>query len=175
MNLANKITVLRIALIPLYLVFLLQLSTLAGYIAVGIFILASLSDALDGYVARAHGLVTVFGKFFDPLADKLLVCSALITMSYLERFPLWGVLLIVSRELIITAFREVAAARGVIIAADKLGKIKTFSQMSAIIFLTLPGVAYNHPLTQVLSWFVVIITIVSGISYVYKNKQVLKD
>ena len=175
MNLANKITVFRIALIPLYLAFLMQHTTITGYIATGIFVLASLSDALDGYVARAHGLVTNFGKFFDPLADKLLVCSALIVMTYLGRFPLWGILLIVARELTITAFREIAAARGVIIAADKLGKLKAAAQMFTVICLTFPHVPYHHPAVLTLAWFAVAITILSGITYIQKNIHVLKD
>ena len=175
MNLANKITVFRIALVPLYLVLLLQLTVTADYIATGIFVLASLSDALDGYIARARGLVTNFGKFFDPLADKLLVCSALIAMTYLGRFPLWGIILIVARELTITAFREVAAARGVIIAADKLGKLKAFAQMFTVVCLTFPMVSYNHPAIRLLAWFAVAITLLSGATYIRKNLHVLKD
>ncbi|MCL2852182.1 MAG: CDP-diacylglycerol--glycerol-3-phosphate 3-phosphatidyltransferase [Defluviitaleaceae bacterium] len=175
MNLANKITVFRIVLVPLYLVLLMQHSTVAGYIATGVFVLASLSDALDGYIARAHGLVTNFGKFFDPLADKLLVCSALIAMTYLGRFPLWGIILIVARELTITAFREIAAARGVIIAADKLGKLKAVSQMFTVACLTFPPTPYHHPAIWMLSWFAVSITILSGVTYIYKNLHVLKD
>ena len=175
MNLANKITVFRIALIPLYLALLMQLTTASGYFATFIFVVASLSDALDGYIARTRGLVTNFGKFFDPLADKLLVCSALIAMTYLERFPLWGIILIVMRELTITAFREVAAARGVIIAADKLGKLKAAAQMFTIACLTFPQIPYNHPYIRLLCWFAVFITILSGITYIYKNIHVLKD
>ena len=174
MNLANKITVFRIALVPLYLVFLMQLTTATNHIAMGIFVLASLSDALDGYIARTRGLVTIFGKFFDPLADKLLVCSALIAMTYLGRFPLWGIILIVARELTITAFREVAAARGVIIAADNLGKLKTVAQMFTVVCLTFPLVSYHHPAIRLLAWFAVAITLLSGAAYVYKNTHVLK-
>ena len=175
MNLANKITVFRIVLIPLYLVLLMQLTPLTGYIAAVVFIAASLSDALDGYVARTQGLVTNFGKFFDPLADKLLVCTALIAMTYLDRFPLWGIILIVIRELTITGFREIAASRGVIVAADKLGKLKAISQMLTVIILTLPLMPYDHPTIRGLAWLSVALTIVSGAAYIHKNIHVLKD
>ena len=175
MNLANKITLFRIALIPLYLVLLMRQNVTAAYIATAVFVLASLSDALDGYIARKHSLVTTFGKFFDPLADKLLVCSALIVLSSMGRFPLLGVILIVLRELTITGFREIAVSRGVIIAADKLGKLKAFAQMVAVIALTLPLGLHQHWLVQALAWFAVAATVVSGGSYVVKNIHVFKD
>ncbi|MCL2618618.1 MAG: CDP-diacylglycerol--glycerol-3-phosphate 3-phosphatidyltransferase [Defluviitaleaceae bacterium] len=175
MNLANKITVFRIVLIPLYLVLLMQYSAAMGYAAAVVFALAALSDALDGYIARSHGLVTTFGKFFDPLADKLLVCSALIAMMHLGRFPMWGVILIVVRELTITAFREVAAARNVIIAADKLGKLKAASQMVIVVALTVPAVPYGHTAIQAFAWYTVAVTIVSGLTYIYNNIHVLRD
>jgi len=176
MNLANKITVFRIILVPVYLILFMQQTITAGYIAAAVFTIASLSDALDGYIARTRGLVTNFGKFFDPLADKLLVCSALIAMTYLGIFPMWGTIAIVVRELSITAFREVAAASNIIIAADKLGKLKAISQMVTIIGLTIPQLP--APLTALLPpmiWFSVFITLLSGATYVTKNIHVLKD
>lgn len=175
MNLANQITVFRIALIPVYLVLLMQQTTTGGLAATAVFVLAGLTDALDGYIARTRGLVTNFGKFFDPLADKLLVCSALVAMVYLGHFPMWACVLIVSRELTITAFREVAAADQIIIAADSLGKIKTVAQIVCVALLSLPylpeGLLWLIP---PLIWFTVVITLASGASYIIKNIHVLK-
>ena len=176
MNLANKITVFRITLVPVYLILLMQQTTASGYAATAVFALASLSDAVDGYIARSYGLVTNFGKFFDPLADKLLVCSALIALTYLGSFPVWGTIAIVVRELTVTGFREVAAAKGVIIAADKLGKLKAISQMVTVICLSFP--AFPQVLKALmfpLIWFTVAITLISGTAYILKNKHVLKD
>ncbi|MCL2616230.1 MAG: CDP-diacylglycerol--glycerol-3-phosphate 3-phosphatidyltransferase [Defluviitaleaceae bacterium] len=176
MNLANKITVFRIVLVPIYLILLMQQTVEASLAATAVFALASASDVLDGYIARSRGLVTNFGKFFDPLADKLLVCSALIAMTYLGYFPLWGTILIVVRELTITAFREVAAANDVIIAADKFGKIKAAAQMITVICLTIPQLPhFLQILIQPLVWFTVAMTLISGATYITKNIHVLKD
>ena len=176
MNLANKITVFRIMLVPVYLILFMQQTTVAGYAATAVFVVASLSDALDGYIARSRGLVTNFGKFFDPLADKLLVCSALIAMTSLGIFPMWATIAIVVRELSITAFREVAAASNIIIAADKLGKLKAISQMVTIICLTIPEFpSLLQFIIQPMIWFTVFITLLSGATYVAKNIKVLKD
>ena len=176
MNLANQITVFRIILVPVYLVLLMQQTVAASYIAAAVFTIAALSDALDGYIARSRGLVTNFGKFFDPLADKLLVCSALIAMTYLGYFPMWGTIIIVIRELSITAFREVAAASNIIIAADKLGKLKAVSQMVTIIGLTIPQLpSFMNIAVLPLIWFTVFITLLSGATYIMKNVHVLKD
>ena len=176
MNLANKITVFRIMLVPVYLILFMQQTIAMSYAAAAVFAIASLSDALDGYIARSQGLVTNFGKFFDPLADKLLVCSALIAMTYLGYFPMWGTIAIVARELAITAFREVAAASNIIIAADNLGKLKAISQMVTIIGLTIPQLPnFLAIILTPMIWFTVFITLLSGVTYVAKNINVLKE
>jgi len=162
--------------VPVYLILLMQQTVATSYAAAIVFTIASLSDALDGHIARTRGLVTNFGKFFDPLADKLLVCSALIAMTYLGYFPMWGTIAIVARELSITAFREVAAASNIIIAADKLGKLKAISQMVTIIGLTIPILpGFLNALLTPMIWFTVFITLLSGATYVAKNIQVLRD
>ena len=136
MNLPNKLTILRILLIPVFVFFMLGHTGTAGkWIAGLLFIAASLTDTLDGYLARKNDEITVFGKFMDPLADKLLVCSALICLVQLGRLSAWVVIIIVSREFIISGFRLVAAERGTVIAASPWGKLKTVTQMIMVILL----------------------------------------
>ena len=135
MNLPNKLTVLRAIMIPFFLVFLYIEQPWSKWVALGIFIAASLTDMLDGQIARKRNLVTNFGKFMDPLADKLLVCSALIALSDMGKIPAWIIIIIISRDFIISGFRLVAAEKGVVIAAGWLGKIKTALQMVMVCFL----------------------------------------
>ena len=139
MNLPNKLTTFRVILIPFFVFFLLApyFEGYGNYIALVIFIVASLTDFLDGKIARKYNLVTNFGKFMDPLADKLLVCSALICLIALDRIPAWIVIVIISREFIISGFRLIAADNGVVIAASYWGKFKTASQMVTVILLVL--------------------------------------
>ena len=176
MNLPNKLTVLRVIMVPFFVAFML--SDLGGaankYIALALFCVASFTDFLDGYLARKHNLVTNFGKFMDPLADKLLVCSALICLSSLGKLATWIVLLIIAREFIISGFRLVASDNGIVIAASYWGKFKTVSHMTMIIMLILD---FQNPIyfiaTQVVVWIGLALTVISLVDYVWKNKQVL--
>ena len=175
MNLPNKLTTFRVILIPFFVFFLLApyFEGYGNYIALVIFIVASLTDFLDGKIARKYNLVTNFGKFMDPLADKLLVCSALICLIALDRIPAWIVIVIISREFIISGFRLIAADNGVVIAASYWGKFKTVSQMFMLILLIADlGGAFNM-VAQVLIWVSLVLTIVSLIDYIAKNVQVL--
>lgn len=179
MNLPNKLTVLRVILIPFFVVFLLLDAPLYYWIALGIFCIASLTDLLDGKIARKYNLVTNFGKFMDPLADKLLVSAALVCLVELGKLPSWMVILIISREFIISGFRLIAADNGVVIAASYWGKFKTVFQMAMIIFLIMNLAGVIHPVfefvTQLLVWISLILTVVSLIDYLIKNKSVLSE
>ena len=174
MNLPNKLTIFRTVLIPFFLVALMVPGIPGGkWIAVGIFIVASLTDFLDGRIARKYNLVTDFGKFMDPLADKLLVCSAMICMIPLGKLQAWFVIIIIAREFIISGFRLVAADNGIVIAASYWGKFKTVSQMFMIIVLIADlGGAFDI-IGTVLIWLSLILTVVSLIDYIAKNVQVL--
>ena len=143
------------------------------WICLGIFCIASATDALDGYIARKYDLVTNFGKFMDPLADKLLVCSALICLMAQERLPVWAVLIIIAREFIISGFRLVASDNGIVIAASYWGKIKTICQMVMIIVLLADLGAGMVMAEQILIGLSVALTVISLADYLYKNKQVL--
>ena len=176
MNLPNKLTVFRILCIPIFVVFMLVSSIpYNNYIAVGIFIIASLTDMLDGKIARKYNLVTNFGKFMDPLADKLLVSAALICLSG-TKIPIWVVIIIISRELFISGFRTLAADQGIVLAAGWWGKFKTAFQMVMIIVLIVD--IQNHIFDIIgwsLIWISLALTIISMIDYVVKNIQVLKN
>lgn len=177
MNLPNKITMLRVCMIPIFLVFMLVPAISGGrYIAAAIFIVAALSDLLDGYLARKHNLVTNFGKFMDPLADKLLVSSALICLVELRQLPAWIVIVIIAREFIISGFRLIASDNGVVIAASWWGKIKTVVQMVMSIMLII-NLDYSliNILEQIAVYLAAILTIISLIDYMIKNKNVLKE
>lgn len=178
MNLPNKLTIMRVILIPFFVFFLLSpyFPAYGNYIAVAIFIVASLTDMLDGKIARKYNLVTNFGKFMDPLADKLLVCSAMICLIELDRLAAWIVIVIIAREFIISGFRLVASDNGVVIAASYWGKFKTTFQMLMVIVLILN---IDHPFFQILgvilTYVALILTIVSLIDYIVKNINVLKE
>ena len=176
MNLPNKLTVLRVCMIPFFVVMLLLNSgenQTYRYIAAAIFIVASLTDMLDGKIARKYNLVTNFGKFMDPLADKLLVCSALICLVDLKQLPAWMVIVIISREFIISGFRLVASDNGVVIAASYWGKFKTTFQMLMIIVLLLNFGGVFVLIGQILTWIALILTVVSLVDYIVKNKDVI--
>ena len=178
MNLPNRLTLSRIIMIPFFVVFLIT-DILGGYskwAALAVFALASLTDLLDGKLARKYNLVTNFGKFMDPLADKLLVCSAMICLTGLGRLPSWVVCIIIAREFIISGFRLIASDNGVVIAASMWGKIKTVCQMAMVIVLIadLPG-SFFETAEQILIWAALILTVVSLADYIIKNKEVLKD
>lgn len=178
MNLPNKLTLFRVILIPFFVFFLLApyFTGYGNYIAVAIFIIASITDFLDGRIARKYNLVTNFGKFMDPLADKLLVSSALISLIALDRIPAWIVIIIIAREFIISGFRLVAADNGVVIAASYWGKFKTAFQMITVIVLILniPGKAFAV-IGTVLIYISLALTVISLIDYLAKNKDVLKE
>jgi CDP-diacylglycerol--glycerol-3-phosphate 3-phosphatidyltransferase len=180
MNLPNKLTLFRVILIIPFVVLLLggheieAISAYADYIALVIFIVASLTDLLDGKIARKYNLVTNFGKFMDPLADKLLVCSALICLIELGRIPAWIVIIIISREFIISGFRLIAADNRVVIAASYWGKFKTTFQM-IMVCLMIANISALSVLTQIIMWIAVILTVVSLVDYLIKNKGVIFD
>ena len=178
MNLPNKLTILRVILIPVFLVVLLGRfipSPLNRYIAIGIFIIASLTDMLDGHIARSRNLVTNFGKFMDPLADKLLVSAAMIAMVEMGDIPSWVVIIIISREFAITGFRILAIEANKVIAASWWGKIKTTTQMIMIIYIL---IGFKGVVLQSIGSFLIglatIFTIISGVDYIVKNIDVLK-
>ena len=178
MNLPNKLTIMRVILIPFFVFFLLSpyFPAYGNYIAVAIFIVASLTDMLDGKIARKYNLVTNFGKFMDPLADKLLVCSAMICLIELDRLAAWIVIVIIAREFIISGFRLVASDNGVVIAASYWGKFKTTFQMLMVIVLILDiQMPFFQILGTVLTYVALILTVVSLIDYIVTNKDVLKD
>lgn len=177
MNLPNKLTILRIIMIPFFVLFMLLdggVSQTYRYIAAVIFIVASFTDLLDGKIARKYNLVTNFGKFMDPLADKLLVCSGLICFVGLGQLPAWFVIIIISREFIISGFRLVASDNGVVIAASCWGKFKTVSQMimSVLLIVNIPALSI---LTTIFSVIALVLTVVSLIDYIAKNYRVLTE
>lgn len=175
MNLPNKLTILRVIMIPFFIVFLLvPITPYDKWIALAIFIIASITDLLDGKIARKYNLVTNFGKFMDPLADKLLVCSALICLIELGKIPAWMVIVIIAREFIISGFRLVASDCGVVIAASYWGKFKTTFQMVAVCLL-IADIDALWMVTQIILWIAVILTVVSLVDYLVKNKEVMKD
>ncbi|MBQ3973654.1 MAG: CDP-diacylglycerol--glycerol-3-phosphate 3-phosphatidyltransferase [Lachnospiraceae bacterium] len=172
MNLPNKLTMLRIIMIPFFVFFLLSEIPGKDIIALVIFCAASLTDLADGKIARKYNLVTDFGKFMDPLADKLLVCSALICLVDLGRIPSWVVVIIVAREFAISGFRLIAADNGIVIAASYWGKFKTTFQMIMIILMIL-NIEKLSILTALMMWVALALTIISLCDYIMKNKQVI--
>ena len=175
MNTPNKLTVARMILVPFLVLFML--TGWGGdwnrFICLAIFVVASITDWFDGYLARKNNLVTNFGKFMDPLADKLLVCSALICFIELDRLPAWIVIIIIGREFIISGFRLIAAENGVVIAANYWGKFKTVSQMIMIILLMLGFGGVFEILTQIFIWLSVALTVISLLTYIMQNRNVL--
>ena len=180
MNLPNRLTVMRVLAVPVFVV--LMLITVNGqrcegwckWTALAIFIIAAFTDLFDGRIARKYKLVTNFGKFMDPLADKLLVCSALICLVELERIPAWVVIIIISREFAISGIRLIASDDGVVIAASKWGKIKTVFQMIMVGFM-IGNLPVFDILTQILMWIALALTIISLVDYIAKNVNILKD
>ncbi|SDH45181.1 CDP-diacylglycerol--glycerol-3-phosphate 3-phosphatidyltransferase [Pseudobutyrivibrio sp. 49] len=178
MNLPNKLTLLRVIMIPFFVFFLLinPEITALRIIADLIFIAASLTDMADGKIARKYNLVTNFGKFMDPLADKLLVCSAMICLIQTKQLAAWYVIIIIAREFIISGFRLIAAENGLVIAANIFGKIKTTTQMIMIVILVanLPF-GWLTVLGEIFKWVALIMTILSLVIYIYQNIDVLKE
>lgn len=175
MNLPNKLTILRVIMIPFFVFFLLSGvgGSASKWIALVIFAAASITDTLDGYIARRDNLITDFGKFMDPLADKLLVCSALIALVDLNKIAAWVVIIIIAREFIISGFRLIAAENGVVIAANYWGKFKTVSQMIMIILLLIDLGGVFDILEQIFIWLSLALTVISLITYIWQNRSVL--
>ena len=179
MNLPNKLTILRVIMIPFFVAALLYdggANQNMRYVAAALFIIASLTDMLDGKIARKYNLVTNFGKFMDPLADKLLVCSAMICLIEKGSLASWIVIIIIAREFIISGFRLIASDNGIVIAASYWGKFKTVFQMLMVIVLILDiKLPAFEILGTVLTYIALILTVVSLIDYIVKNKDVLKE
>lgn len=175
MNLPNKLTVLRVIMVPFFVFFMLTYvgGTANKWIALALFVIASLTDMLDGKIARKYHLVTNFGKFMDPLADKLLVCSAMICLIPTGKLDAAIVIVIIAREFIISGFRLVASDAGIVIAASYWGKFKTVFQMAMIIVLIADFGGVFDIIGTVLIWIAVALTVISLVDYVWKNRQVL--
>ena len=184
MNIPNKLTILRVILVPVFLAFMLAIPKNTAYITVSliVFIIASITDTLDGYIARKKGQVTNFGKFMDPLADKMLTTAAYLGLLCMDRASAWAIMLILAREFMVSGIRLVAAGDGTIIAASSWGKAKTIFQMVSIIAAFL--LMYENPIcpvdtgimiTQILVWISAAITVISGAEYTVKNIGVFKD
>lgn len=178
-TLANGLTIIRILLIPVFMAFLLGLSVIPyrDDIAVGIFVAAALTDTLDGYFARSRNAVTVLGKLLDPLADKLLISAALVSLVELGRVPAWIAMVIISREFAVSGLRLVALAEQVVIPASPLGKVKTFSQVVAVVALILPqfGDFLGRPMSWYLLYLAALLTVWSGIDYFWKARRWIKE
>lgn len=177
MNLANKITIFRVFLVPVFMLVLYSNLPYNTYLSTAVFIIASLTDTLDGYIARSKNMITKLGKFIDPLADKVLVSAALISLVEMGTIPGWVVVVIIAREFTITGFRVIAASEGITIAASPLGKIKTITQLVAIISLLLNNFPFrliNLPFDMIMLYVSLFFTVISGIDYINKNKASLK-
>ncbi len=176
MNLANKITIFRVLLVPLFILFFYLDFPYSQYIALAIFVLASITDSVDGYIARSRNMVTTFGKFVDPIADKILTTSAFILLVGDGTIPSWVLIIVIAREFIISGLRVLAASSGVTIAASKWGKIKTITQLIAIILLLLNNFPFNYigiQLDYIMLYISLFFTVLSGVDYVQKNIKVL--
>ncbi len=190
MNLPNKLTVLRIILAPLFLVLALWEFPFHYAAALIVFIAAALTDMFDGKIARARGLITNFGKFLDPLADKMLTTAAFLLFMAKGQMDVWALFLVLTREFMVTSVRLIAAKDGKVIAASYWGKLKTVAQFVAIIytltamefstwqsFLSLPAAAFSVPLVvgQVFIWISVVLTLIAGVEYVWQNREYFKN
>ena len=174
MNLPNKLTIARVVLIPFFVFFLLYPLESGEWLALMFFLLASLTDMVDGKIARQYDLITNFGKLMDPLADKLLVSSALICLVALGRVPAWMVIIIIGREFVITGMRQIAMEQGIVIAAGWWGKFKTTAQiiMIALMIVNLPPLQL---VTDVMMWVALALTIISMVDYLWKNRKLFGD
>ena len=181
MNLPNKITVLRILLVPVVLFFVYHIESSLGFniTAIVLFLAVSLTDTLDGHIARSRNLVTDFGKFLDPLADKILVISTMVVLIDLGYLSSIAVIIVIIREFVVTSLRLVASSSNLVIAASMWGKAKTVTQMVVIILLMLTPMLQNIScfgvIAQICTWCMVLITLYSGIDYLVKNKHVLNE
>jgi len=178
MNIANKLTLIRIILVPVFMfVLLTKILPYGEFIAAAIFILAAITDGLDGYLARKHNQVTKLGKLMDPLADKLLVTAALVSLVEMRLLAAWVAFIIIGREFLVTGIRAVAATEGIVIAASKLGKYKTIAQIVAIVATMInnyPFELVNFPFQSIAMVIAVFFTIVSGVDYFMKASPLIK-
>lgn len=180
MNLPNKLSLLRIILVPLFLVFLLvqfnAYDEYAKYVAIGIFVIAALTDSLDGYFARKHGLITKLGKLIDPLADKMLISGALIALVSMGQISAWPAFIIITREFAVTGLRTLASAEGVVISASIWGKMKTILQIIAIVAVMVDTNVFSMPfgVHEILIWLATLVTIISGVDYFVKGWHFLR-
>ncbi|MGI6576392.1 MAG: CDP-diacylglycerol--glycerol-3-phosphate 3-phosphatidyltransferase [bacterium] len=177
MNLSNRLTLIRIVLVPFFMLFVLMRIPYGDFIAAGIFALAAITDSLDGYIARRRKEVTKLGKLIDPLADKLLVTAALLSLVEMGRLGAWVAMIIIGREFAVTGLRTVAASEGIVIAASKLGKLKTILQITAILAILLrdyPFSLLNIPFGNITLSLAVILTILSGIDYFVRAKEIME-
>jgi len=180
MNLPNKITILRVCLIPAFLVVFLvrpfSIEWINAYASVLLFAIAAITDAVDGYLARRYKLVTNFGKLMDPLADKLLVCAALVAFTYVDALPAWAVIVLISREFYISGLRQLALEARVVLAATSLGKFKTAAQITLIVYILLPF-PFSLLVFDIVIFALLLITVVlsiwSAADYTWKNKHQL--
>ena len=181
MNLPNKLTLLRVIMIPFFILCGIIGGTAGGWLALAIFVAASLTDMLDGKIARKYNLVTDFGKFMDPLADKLLVTAALSLFVYDGRASVWILFVVILREFTVTGLRLVAAGGGVVIAASMWGKVKTVIQIIVIIYTLIPlNIGQNFAfgtftVTDILMLVLALVTVISGAEYLYNNRTLLKE
>lgn len=174
-NIANRITMLRILLIPVFMAFLLSRAPYGDWLAAVVFTIAAVTDSIDGYLARKHNQITVFGQFFDPLADKLLISAALVALVDLGQLSAWIVMIILTREFAVSGLRLMSVARGVVVPASRLGKIKTTTQVVAVIAWILQPSVVPWPLAWFLMAVAVIATVVSGFDYYIKLKPALEE
>ncbi len=172
MNLPNKLTILRVLLVPVFMLILLM--GWSKYIALGIFLIASITDLLDGHIARKYNLVTDFGKFMDPLADKLLVTSAMLIFVQWGQLPAWLVMVVIAREFAVSGLRMIAASNGTVMAAGMSGKIKTAATMICIIIMLIPPLADIALVNTICGIVILVTTVYSGIEYFVQNGKVLK-
>lgn len=180
MNTANKITMIRVILVPVFMVLFWIDNTACHYAALGVFVLASITDAVDGHIARKYNQITTFGKFVDPLADKVLTTSAFLLLMYYDRMSVWALMIVLVREFMVSGVRLVAAGEGNVVAASMWGKLKTVTQMIAIIvaMLLLPYENFlGAPaglISDILIWISVLFTIISGVDYLSKNWRLME-
>ena len=175
MNLPNKLSLLRMAMIPVVVALMIPCNAVCTRIAAVVFAIAAFTDFLDGYIARRDNIVTDFGKFIDPVADKLLNLSALVMLSHQGLLPAWVVVIILARELCVDGLRMVAVGQGRVIAAGKLGKIKTVSQIALVLWLMLSVLPATNPVSFVLISWVAVITLWSGVDYLIRNRDCIKN
>lgn len=180
MNTANKITMIRVFLVPIFMVLFWIDNAACHYAALAVFVIASITDAIDGHIARKYNQTTTFGKFVDPLADKVLTTAAFLILMHYDRMSMWAVMIVLVREFMVSGVRLVAAGEGNVVAASMWGKLKTVSQMIAIIAAMLLlntekllGVP-SSLLSDILIWISVVFTVISGVDYLMKNRHLMQ-